>query len=105
MVNQLNDFPNKTALLNLLDFQSVGNWEESGDELVSIQSFYCSLGNAILVNGIVLHKEFDGLTFWGQKTKYKYVEIPRNDMYILHIHSYNDLKKLAETVNKITGEV
>ncbi len=105
LVKQLNDFPNKTALLNLLDFQSVGNWEEWGDELVSIQSFYCRLGNEILVNGIVMHKEFDGLTFWGGKTKYKYVEIPRNDMYSLHINSYNDLKKLSETVNQIVNEV
>lgn len=105
LVNQLNNFPNKTALLSLLNFQSVGNWEEASDELVSISSFHFDGRSNILANGIVRRKEFDGLTFWGGKTKYKYVEVPKIDMYILHIHSYNDLKKITETVNKIAGEV
>lgn len=105
LVNQLNDFPDKTELLSRLDFQSDGNWEESGDELVSTSSFHFDGRSNILTNGIVQRKEFDGLTFWGQKNKYKYIEVPRNDIYSLHIHSYNDLKKLAETINKIAGEV
>lgn len=104
LVKRLNDFSNKTELLSQLDFNSIGCWEESGDELVSIESFNCNLWNNINANGIVLHKEFDGLTFWGGRTKYKYIEVTRNDMYSLRINSYNDLKNLSKTVNTIVGD-
>ena len=93
LLKQLNSSQNKKVLCENLGFYL--NIGESL-EVKRIDSFSHHLG-CIVADGVVIRKVFDGLSFWGQKTKYRYEETAQKNIYRLCISSYN---KLHELINR-----
>lgn len=98
LVNKLNTCTNKKYVCEKLGFTS-----RFDVPIKRINSFSFENG-WVIADGIIVRKEFDGISFWGSKNKYRYEEQAVKDIYHLRINSYNELQELIKAVSNLTNQ-
>lgn len=99
LVNELNSCQNKKDVCVKLGFTS------RYDEPITKRINSFSMNNCwITADGIIVEKEFDGISFWGSKSKYRPVEKEKKDVYYLPVNSFNELQELIKAVSNLTNK-
>ena len=97
-LNQLNSCQNKKDVCDKLGFTS-----RFDEPIKNINSFSFENG-WLTADGTIVRKKFDGISFWGSKTKYQYEELAVKDIYHLKINFYNELQELIKALSNLTNQ-